>query len=558
MSGNLSPGWALVSLRDLAANERGAITDGPFGSKLKTEHYTDRGPRVIRLQNIGDGVFQDAKAHISPKHFASLTKHAVIEGDLVIAALGEVLPRSCIIPASLGPAIVKADCLRLRPHPQLVGSSFLNYALNSEVLRKQAEAIVHGVGRPRLNMGEMTSLTVPLAPPREQQRIVAALDERLSELDASVASLERAERNLVRYRAAVLAAACSGKLVPTEAELAKTWDRGPLARLGSERPSGPRSQGYEPADQLLARILAERRKASTKTKYEEPSQPDTSKLPKLPEGWVWATMDHLLTRIETGASFSCDERPPVEGEIGVVKVSAVTWGTYDEDASKTCMDPDRVDLSILVRTGDFLFSRANSIELIGACVIAERVTKKIMLSDKILRFHFAGADRRWVLLCLRSAFGRRAIQELSTGNQMSMRNIGQDRIRAIPMPMPPEAEQSRILEEVDRHLSRADALAASIAQSKRRAQRLRRAILAAAFQGRLVPQDPNDEPASVLLDRIRSQVPLPGTARGPRASKAAPERASGARSQGIASTTTSAMTPKRRGRPPGSKNKAKA
>ena len=145
------------------------------------------------------------------------------------------------------------------------------------------------------------------------------------------------------------------------------------------------------------------------------------------------------------------------------------------------------------------------------------------------------------------------------------------RILSYVIALPPLAEQERIVAEVDRHLSRADALAASIAQAKRRAQRLRRAILAAAFQGRLVPQDPHDEPASVLLERIGAQaatVQTPGTARGPRASHAAPERASGARSQDrsldslarvaepVGAYDASAM--KRRGRPPGAKNKARA
>jgi len=379
--------------------------------------------------------------------------------------------------------------------------------------------------------------------------------------------LERAERNLVRYRAAVLAAACSGKLVSTDADIAHQTPHGARPSGPLRDPSGPegRAPCYEPADQLLARILVERRKANTKAKYEEPAKPDTSKLPKLPEGWTWTNLDHLLTRIESGSSFKCDERPPEGKEIGVVKVSAVTWGTYDEQASKTCTDPARIDLSSLVKANDFLFSRANTIELIGACVIAKHVIKRVMLSDKILRFHFAGVNKQWVLLCLRTAFGRTEIQQLSTGNQMSMRNIGQDRIRQIRVPLPPEAEIPRIVAEVDRHLSRADVLATSIAQAKRRAQRLRRAILAAAFQGRLVPQDPHDEPASVLLERIRAQA-APHGARPSGPHQTIIQRPGGPRSQGkaatraaapVASIAPSTMTPKRRGRPPGAKNKAK-
>ena len=102
-------GLPVVSLRvlELISNthnifrlsEPNAITDGPFGSNLKTSHYTDAGPRVIRLQNIGDGFFVDGSAHISQTHFNTLRKHEIVAGDLAIAALGETLPRSCVAPA---------------------------------------------------------------------------------------------------------------------------------------------------------------------------------------------------------------------------------------------------------------------------------------------------------------------------------------------------------------------------------------------------------------------------------------------------------------------------
>ncbi|HVE67456.1 MAG TPA: hypothetical protein VNB64_02630, partial [Solirubrobacteraceae bacterium] len=158
------PGWTWVRLEDLAADEPNAITDGPFGSNLKTSHYTPAGPRVIRLQNIGDGVFVDAQAHISEDHFARLTKHEIRAGDLAIAALGETLPRACVIPESVGRAIVKADCVRFKPDNRLTSSKYLNFALNEQSTRACTTAIVHGVGRPRLNLGEIKSIHVPLAP----------------------------------------------------------------------------------------------------------------------------------------------------------------------------------------------------------------------------------------------------------------------------------------------------------------------------------------------------------------------------------------------------------
>ena len=178
----------------------------------------------------------------------------------------------------------------------------------------------------------------------------------------------------------------------------------------------------------------------------------------LPKGWAKVALGELLTNIETGKSFKCDERPPAVDEVGVVKVSAVTWGQYQEQESKTCLDPERVNPALFIRAGDFLFSRANTLDLVGACVLVASTTRRVMLSDKILRFQFASdAHKTWVLRLLRSKMGREQIEALASGNQESMRNIGQERIRQIDVPLPPDSERSRIDEKLDELLSDLDA-----------------------------------------------------------------------------------------------------
>jgi type I restriction enzyme S subunit len=207
----LPAAWAWATVEQLAAPEPNSITDGPFGSNLKTEHYMDNGPRVIRLQNIGDGVYVDEEAHISQAHFERLQKHRVFANDVVIAGFGENPPRSCIIPEALGPAIVKADCIRFKPHSS-VTPKYMNAALNSEPVRKRTKGKVHGVGRPRLNLGEIKSIVLPVPPLAEQTRIVAEVERRLSvveELEAVVsANLQRA----VRLRQSILQKAFTGQL----------------------------------------------------------------------------------------------------------------------------------------------------------------------------------------------------------------------------------------------------------------------------------------------------------------------------------------------------------
>ena len=207
----LPEGWVWATVDQLAATDPNAITDGPFGSNLKSEHYREHGPRVIRLQNIKDGEFADEYAHISADRFELLAKHRIYEGDLVIASLGENPPRACIIPRFVGPAIVKADCIRFKPYPSLA-AVYLNFALNSQPTRRRTKSLLRGIGRPRLTLGEIRAIALPLPALAEQHRIVAEVDRRLSivrEVEAEVdANLRRAEC----LRQSVLGAAFSGRL----------------------------------------------------------------------------------------------------------------------------------------------------------------------------------------------------------------------------------------------------------------------------------------------------------------------------------------------------------
>jgi type I restriction enzyme, S subunit len=234
----LPAAWRFASIVECTAREVNSITDGPFGSNLKTEHYVDAGPRVIRLQNIGRGEFINSHAHISRAHFATLRKHEVFAGDIVIAALGETLPRACIIPEHVGPAIVKADCIRFKPDTEILLPEFANIALNAEPTRKRVTAMVHGVGRPRLNLSEIKAISFPLPPVGEQRAIVAEVERRLAVADRTAAEIDVQLARAARLRQSILKRAFEGKLVPQD-------------------PSD------EPASVLLDRICAERASATS-------------------------------------------------------------------------------------------------------------------------------------------------------------------------------------------------------------------------------------------------------------------------------------------------------
>lgn len=206
---------------------------------------------------------------------------------------------------------------------------------------------------------------------------------------------------------------------------------------------------------------------------------------ELPAGWQWVPLARLLSRIEAGKSFKCEERPPADHEHGIVKVSAVTWGRYDEQESKTITDLDRVNEAYLVRAGDFLFSRANTLQLVGACVVVHSTHKRLLLSDKILRLVMPDELKPWVLWYLRSTDGRRQIEALSTGNQESMRNIGQERIGQIEVPMPAPAELQRIVSRIEELFSELDEGERALERVQKLVARYRQSVLKAAVTGEL-------------------------------------------------------------------------
>lgn len=206
---------------------------------------------------------------------------------------------------------------------------------------------------------------------------------------------------------------------------------------------------------------------------------------RLPRGWAQVSLGDLLHNIEAGKNMRCEERPPREGELGVVKVSAVTWGRFDVTQAKTLPQNYNPPKKAQIHAGDLLISRANTLELVGAAVLVDTEPKGLFLSDKILRLVVDEDIKRWVLSFLRSTFGRKQIEELATGNQFSMRNISQDALRRIQAPLPPAAEQQRIVMKLELLTGSLARARAELDRSTQVTDRFRLAALRAGVMGKL-------------------------------------------------------------------------
>ncbi len=203
--------WPIGRLEDLAATTTRAITDGPFGSNLTNGHYTSEGARVIRLQNIGDGRFKFAEAFVSLDHFVTLEAHNVRQGDVVVASLGDQLPRAAVVPDLRGPALVKADCIRVRTRDD-VDPRWLALGCRSSRAKRWAADQLHGVGRQRLGLKGIRAIPLPLPSSPEMRHFCDQIENQLEAIARMRGETRKAEARVAALRRSLLAAAFSGRL----------------------------------------------------------------------------------------------------------------------------------------------------------------------------------------------------------------------------------------------------------------------------------------------------------------------------------------------------------
>jgi type I restriction enzyme S subunit len=264
----------VVSLADVAELVRGVTYP-------KTEARDQPAPGyvpMLRATNIQDSklVLDSDLVHIAERNVSA--EQRLRPGDIVVATSSgskHLVGKSALLRSdwvgSFG-----AFCAAIRPKPN-VEPRYLASFLQSPSYWKQVGKKALGVNINNLRRGDIETLALPLPALDEQCCIVAEIEKQFSRLDEAVAGLRRVKANLKRYKAAVLKSAVSGRLVDTEADLARREGR-----------------DYETGAQLLQRILDTRRQQwQGKGKYKEPAAPDTAELPELPEGWGWASPEQL-------------------------------------------------------------------------------------------------------------------------------------------------------------------------------------------------------------------------------------------------------------------------
>jgi len=341
-----------------------------------------------------------------------------------------------------------------------------------------------------------------LAPVAEQTRIVAKLEELLSDLDAGVAELKAAQKKLAQYRQSLLKAAVEGVLT-TEWRTQHTH--------------------LETGAQLRARLLTERRarweakqlakfKAQGKAppkdwqkKYPEPVQPDTTDLPELPEGWAWASLD-MLGEIASGVAKGTKRDASIKvREVPYLRVANVQRGFLDLSEIKTILATEKDIKELKLQAGDILFNEGGDRDKLGRGWVWRNEVENCIHQNHVFRMRpFLPEVLPELVSHHGNTFGKTWFQ--NAGKQTTnLASINMTMLRMFPVPLGPADEQLEMLTQLGIQIEQLDRQEQTVEFSLKQSGAQRQNILRAAFAGQLVPQDSNDEPASVLLERVRAE-----------------------------------------------------
>lgn len=470
--------WALVPLKDL-----GRWSGGGTPSKAKPEFWTDGTIPWVSPKDMKLDLIIDSEDHITQAAVEGSTAKLIPEGSVLIVTRSGILSHTLPVAVTAVPVTVNQDLKTLTPKEGVL-PEYVAWALRCfarEILKTCSK---QGTTVSSIETAALQRFEIPVPPHDQQKRIVAEIEKQFSRLDEAVANLKRVKANLKRYKAAVLKAAVEGRLVETEAERARRAAQGSANVAGGRMPGETEGRSFETGEQLLQRILETRRSQwSGRGKYKEPAAPDTTGLPELPEGWVWAISDVIFDFVTSGsrgwAKYYSDT-----GSI-FIRVGNLDHGTIDLDLSEIQRvvapanpEADRSRVSV----GDLLISITAELGMVavvpdnlGDAYINQHVA--IARSTDLVNKNYIG----WYFACEHA--GKKQLESLRRGATKA--GLGLDDIRSVNIALPPVTEQHRIVAEVERRLSLLRETEAQVDANLKRAERLRQSILSRAFSGQL-------------------------------------------------------------------------
>ena len=435
-------------------------TSGGTPSRKRADYFLGDIPWV-KSGELTDGLVSEVSEFITEEAVSNSSAKLFPRGTLLIAMYGATVGKLGVLvnPAATNQAV----CAIFLP-PEL-DSKFLFWFLRFKRNYLIDQAV--GGAQPNISQTILRELMVPVPPIDLQIETVAEIEKQFSRLDEAVANLQRVKANLKRYKASVLKAAVEGRLVETEASIAQREGR-----------------SYETGEQLLQRILEERRAQwAGKGKYKEPELPVLDGLNSLPEGWVYATTEQMCEQIASGSTPSPDAMFSGAGDVPFLKVYNLTFDGSLDFTLKPTYVADTTHQGLLARSrsipGDVLMNIVGP--PLGKVSIVPSTFPEWNINQAIVTFRtLPGLVNRllahWLLA--QPVLSRLERTAKATAGQ---HNLQVSTCRKLPIPIPPLAEQARIVAEVDRHLSIICEVEAEVDANLKRSQALRQVTLQRAF-----------------------------------------------------------------------------
>lgn len=476
----LPEGWESAPIGDLIATA-GLFVDGDW---VESKDQNPVGEvRLTQLADVGDGRWRNrSDRHLTAAAADRLRCTDLQMDDVLVARMPDPLGRACLFPGDPKRCVTVVDVAIVRPGRGSVDPRWLMHAINAPQVRAAIESLQSGTTRKRISRKNLGTVELPVAPLVEQPRIVAAIEEAFSKLDAGEAGLRNVRQLLNRMRQAVLAAAVTGRLVP-----------------------------QDPTDTPATKLLADL--------GVEPIDPDG--VPALPEGWVWSTLGAVADVVGGITKDAKRQHDPSFVERPYLRVANVQRGHLTLDSVTTIRVSPEKAANLELRAGDVLFNEGGDRDKLGRGWVWEGQIDRCIHQNHVFRARLAPGMEPKLVSIWGNTFGKGWFE--GRGKQTTnLASINLSTLRSFPIPIGPRTEQHRIVAETERQLSFIHACEQAVEAALERSAALRRSVLKTAFEGRLVPQDPTDEPASVLLERIRAErAAAPKPARGRRKAKAA-------------------------------------
>jgi len=498
----LPEGWVWAAIADLVVDAQPGFACGKKG--------IEGGIRHLRMNNIGP----DCRLNLSqvtrvPSHLAR-ERHLLKPGDVLFCHTNsqKLVGKTALFDIQDGSYAYSNHLTRLRLPSNGPPPRWLSYILATLWRDRYFETrCKQWVNQATVERATLLSTPIPVGPLKEQQRVVAKIEGLFQQSRTAREGLDRIPPLLKKFRQSVLAAAFRG-------DLTRDW-----------REQNP---DIEPASVLLEHIRAERRrkwedtlrakgKDPRKAKYKEPAPVDHNGLENLPEGWEYTTVsevgslndDPVLTG-PFGAQLPSKEFV-LEG-VPVIAIGNVMWGNLRLEKVDHVTPEKALELSrYTLQPGDVLFTRSGTV---GRSTVIPEYGKGWLMSYHLLRVRVEKSvcDPAYLYFVFR---GLLTIQDQITETARGATRPGFNTLllKQLRLPLPPVQEQQRVVLRIEELFACADAIEAAVKAAYRHAGRLEQSILTRAFRGGLVPQDPNDEPASVLLARIRTEREKGGDAK---------------------------------------------